>query len=94
MIRGRGLRGRVLVVVRDKDGNAIGVTNELRSSTACGGFDPFCPSYQRDIFTLQFPRNVGRRAAAMDIYQRDGGSLGNVLNQFLEVAKIIVAVIR
>jgi hypothetical protein len=45
-----GLRGRVLVVVRDKDGNAIGVTNELRSTTACGSFDQFCPSYLKDIF--------------------------------------------
>lgn len=89
-----GLRGRVLVVVRDKDGNAIGVTNELRSTTACGGLDPFCPSYQKDIFTLQFPRSVGMRAAAMDIYQRDGGSLRNLLNKFLEVAKIVVAVRR
>ncbi|KDR70834.1 hypothetical protein GALMADRAFT_75720 [Galerina marginata CBS 339.88] len=87
-----GLRGRVLIVVRDKDGNAIGVTNELRSSTACGTFDPFCSSDRSDWFTLRFPRSVGRRAAVMDIYQRDGGSLGNVLKKFLEVAKIVVAV--
>ena len=87
-----GLRGRILIVVRDKDGNAIGVTDELRSSTACGTFDPFCSSDHRNWFTLRFPRSVGRRAAAMDFYQRHSGSLGNVLKKFLEVAKIVMAV--
>jgi len=70
------LRGRVLVVVRDGDGNASGVTNVLHCTTRGGVWDPSTPSSGKDVFHLQFPEDVARRAVILDIYQANGGSLG------------------
>ena len=37
--------------------------------TLRGGFNPFGPErHGRDIFSLQFPRDVGKRADRVDIY--------------------------
>jgi hypothetical protein len=83
-----GLRGRILVVVRDKHGNVIGMTNELRCTTRGGASDPFTRSSGNDLFTLQFPRDVGRRAAGLDIYHGDG-SLGHTFARFLKITRII-----
>ena len=64
-----GLWGRVLVVVRDGDGKACGATNLLHCTTRGGTFDPFIPSSGTDIFHLQIPENVARKAVTLDIYQ-------------------------
>ena len=78
-----GLRGHVLVVVRDGDGNASGATNVLHCTTRGGIWDPSTPSSRKDVFHLQFPEDVARRAVSLDIYQANGGSLGTALNTIL-----------
>ena len=67
-----GLRGRVLVVVRDGDGEASGATDLLRCATRGGKLDPSTPSSGTDIFHLQLPENVARKAVTLDIYQANG----------------------
>lgn len=78
-----GLRGRVLVVIRDKHGNTIGMTNELHCIYYSWWWPGFFHSVlrQEHIFYLRFPRSVFRQAVGMDIYQSNGGSLGNVLQK-------------
>ncbi|KAJ6568689.1 root hair defective 3 GTP-binding protein-domain-containing protein, partial [Mycena capillaripes] len=84
-----GLRGRILVVVRDKHGNVIGMTKELRCTTRGAPFVPFTASSSgNDLFTLEFPRDVGRRAAGLDIFHGDE-SLGHTFEDFLKVTRII-----
>lgn len=56
------LRGRVVVVVRDKDGHAIGGTAELSCSFR-GSSSGWESSSGTDTFSLQLPEDVARRAA-------------------------------
>ncbi|KAF8960227.1 root hair defective 3 GTP-binding protein-domain-containing protein [Flammula alnicola] len=86
-----GLRGRVLIGVRDGAGNAIGVTNEMRCTTRGGASDPFTPSSGIDIFSLKFPGDVGRRAAGLDIYHGHGAPPG-IPDIFKVVGLVIAAV--
>ena len=88
-----GLRGRVLVVARDGDGNASGATNVLHCTTRGGVWDPSTPSSGKDVFYLQFPEDVARRAVSLDIYQANGGSLGTALNNILQVGNVVLAVL-
>ena len=76
-----GLRGRVLVVVRDGDGEASGATDLLRCATRGGKLDPSTPSSGTDIFHLQLPENVARKAVTLDIYQADGGTFHGLRKQ-------------
>ena len=86
------LRGRVVVVVVDENGSEIGVTDTM-FCTLRGGFNPFGPDRDgRDMFSLQFPRDVGMRAARVDIYQRDGGSPGHHLEKIMKAVKVVAAV--
>jgi len=87
-----GLRGRVLVVVRDGDGNASGATNMLHCTTRGGVWDPSTPS-GKDVFHLQFLEGVARRAVSLDIYQANGGSLGGALNRILQAGNVVLAVL-
>ncbi|KAF8124861.1 root hair defective 3 GTP-binding protein-domain-containing protein [Mycena galopus ATCC 62051] len=87
-----GLRGRILIVVKDKHGNAIGMTNELRCTTRGGALDPFTDSSGDDLFVLKFPRDVGRRAAGLDIYQGNK-SLAHTFAFFWKLTQIIAGVL-
>ena len=87
------LRGRVLLLVLDKAGSIIGVTEELHC-TLRGGFNPFGPPREgRDVFFLQFPRDVGRRAEHLHIYQKDAKSPGHHFEKALNAAKVAAAAI-
>jgi hypothetical protein len=88
-----GLRGRVLVVVRDGDGKACGVTDLLHCTTRGGTFDPFTPSSGTDIFHLQFPENVARKAVTLDIYQANGGTFGGLREQIPEAVLAVLTAI-
>ena len=88
-----GLWGRVLVVVRDGDGNASGVTNVLHCTTRGGTFDPFTPSSGTDMFHLQIPEHVAREAVMLNIYQADGGSFGGKLDRILKAGNVVLAVL-
>ena len=69
-----GLRGRVLVVVRDARGNHVWVSQEFQHRTLCSRLDLFCSSNRRTTFTEAMPAAVGRHAATMEIYHADGAS--------------------
>lgn len=87
------LRGRVLLIVLDKAGSTIGVTNEM-SCTLRGGFNPFGPPRcGRDVFSQQFPRDVGRRAERLHIYQKDANSPGHHLEKIFNAAVVAAAAI-
>jgi hypothetical protein len=87
-----GLRGRAVIVVCDADGNAIGVTEELCCTTRGGILDPFTPSFGKNIFSLQFPQDVGERAVRLDIMQRDNAPLGGESVRIVKLAKAVVAI--
>ena len=78
-------------MVRDGDENASGVTNVLHYTTRGGTFDPFTPSSGTDMFHLQFPEHVARKAVMLDIYQADGGSFGGKLERILEAGNVVLA---
>jgi hypothetical protein len=85
------LRGRVLLIVLDKAGSTIGVTNVMHC-TLRGGFNPFgSPRSGRDVFALKFPQDVGRRAHRLHIYQKDANS--HHLEKIFNAAKVAAAVI-
>jgi len=86
-----GLRGRVLIVVNDKLGNPIGVTNELRCTTRGSIWDFGTPSSGKDVFSLKFPREIGMRAVGLDIHQTDERSLGGILHNILQASGAVVA---
>jgi hypothetical protein len=69
-----GLRGRVLVVVLDRRGNHIWVSQEFQHPTLCSRLDLFCASSRRSTFTEPMPAVIGQNAAWMDIHHADGGS--------------------
>ncbi|KAF8961824.1 root hair defective 3 GTP-binding protein-domain-containing protein [Flammula alnicola] len=76
------LRGRVVVIVLDKEGSTIAVTNEMHC-TLRGGFNPFgSPRCGRDVFSQQFPQDVGRAAT-------DANSPGHHLEKFLKAAQVV-----
>ncbi|PPQ99267.1 hypothetical protein CVT24_009312 [Panaeolus cyanescens] len=87
-----GLRGRVLVVVVDVNGNAVGISNELRCTTRGGVWDPFTPSSGHDQFHLQLPADVGRAAFSLDIYQTDNVTLGGTVDRVIKNVNGVVAV--
>ena len=85
------LRGHVVVVVSDKDGNAIGGTEELSCSFR-GSSSGWESSSGTDTFSLQLPEDVARRAAVLDIYQKDGRSPGNRLQKFMHALEVVAGV--
>ena len=82
-----GLRGRVLIVLRDVNGNAIGVTDKMCCSTRGGLLDFLTPSFGDDTFFLEFPQEVASLAVGLDIWQADNASVGDVLSRVLEKAQ-------
>ena len=88
-----GFWGRVLVVVRDGDGKACGATNLLHCTTRGGKFDAFTPSSGTDIFHLQLPENVARKAVTLDIYQADGGTFHGLRKQIPGAVLAVLTVI-
>jgi len=82
-----GLRGRVLIVVRDVNGDAIGVTDKMCCTTRGGLLDFLTPSFGDDSFFLEFPREVASLAVSLDIWQADDASVGDVLSRILEKAQ-------
>jgi len=71
-----GLRGRIMVVVLDQGGRAIGVTQEMRCTTRGGILDIFTPSSGRDNFAQKFPEIVGQAAANLEIFHGDDTLMG------------------
>lgn len=84
-----GLRGRALIVISDGSGNAIGVTEELRCTTRGGLLDPATPSAGKDIFSLQFPREIGERAVGLDIRQTDADDLRGKVERILNLSNTV-----
>lgn len=84
-----GLRGRALIAICDGSGNAIGVTEELRCTTRGGLLDPATPSAGKDIFSLQFPQEVGERAVCLDIMQTDADDLKGKLERILNLSNAV-----
>jgi hypothetical protein len=82
-----GLRGRVVVVVRDGHGHAIGMTAEIRCATRGGLLDPFMYSSGRETFLQKLPPDVGERAVDLDIWQSDEGHY-----ELLRFGQVAVAV--
>jgi hypothetical protein len=89
-----GLRGRVLVVVRDGDGHALGVSSEMCCETRGGLLDIFTPSSGRQTFSQKFSDDVSGRAVALDIWQSDGEPLGSTLDHILKVGQSAVAIAK
>lgn len=90
-----GLRGRVLIVLRDRDGAAIGATDKMRCTTRGGLLDILTPSFGDDWFFLEFPQDVAKLAANLDIWQADDGSVGDdTLSRILERAQGSIAIAR
>jgi hypothetical protein len=82
-----GFAGRALVAIRDADANAIGVTEQLRCSDRGSLFDWSRPCDGDDVFTLEFPPEIARRAVGLDIWQSsDEQTLGDVLSTILQKA--------
>ena len=79
------LRERVLLIVLDKAGSTIGVTSEMHC-TLRSGFNPFGPP--RCGRVLQFPRDVGRRAETLHIFQKDANSPGHHFEKFYNAAMV------
>ena len=82
-----GLRGRVLIVLRDVNGDAIGVTDRMCCTTRGGLLDFLTPSFGDDTFYLEFPREVASLAVGLDIWQADDASVGDVLFRILRKAQ-------
>lgn len=82
-----GLRGRVLIVLRDVNGDAIGVTDKMRCTTRGGLLDFLTPSFGDDTYFLELPREVASVAVGLDIWQADDASVGDVLSRILEKAQ-------
>ena len=82
-----GLRGRVLIVLRDDSGDAIGVTNKMCCTTRGGLLDFLTPSFGDDTFFLEFPRQVASLAVSLDIWQADDASVGDILSRIFEKAQ-------
>ena len=87
-----GLRGRVLIVLRDVNGDAIGVTDKMCCTTRGGLLDFLTPSFGDDTFFLEFPRDVASLAVGLDIWQADHASVGDVLSRILEKAQGTIAI--
>ena len=81
-----GLRGRVLVL-RDVNGDAIGVTDKMCCTTRGGLLDFPTPSFGDDTFFLEFPPQVASLAVSLDIWQADDSSVGDVLSRIHEKAQ-------
>ena len=87
-----GLRGRVLIVLRNVDGAAIGVTEKLHCTTRGGLLDFLTPSFGDDMFFLEFPRDVAELTVGLDIWQADNDSVGDVLSKILQKAQGAIAI--
>ena len=87
-----GLRGRVLIVLRDINGDAIGVTEKMCCTTRGGLLDFLTPSFGDDMFFLEFPRDIANIAVSLDIWQADNASVGDVLSGILEKAQGTVTI--
>lgn len=82
-----GLRGKLFVVVKDDHGRAIWVSKEFKCTTRCSVPDMSCASYGQDLFSEQFPEQVGLHAGAVDVYQADTASFLDLRKQVIRVAK-------
>jgi len=89
-----GLRGRVLIIIRDKNGCAIGVSSEICCETRGGLLDIFTYSSGRETFSQKFLDDVGERAVGLDIWQSDGKSFGGTLDQIVQVGQGAVAIAK
>jgi len=77
------LRGRVVILVLDKEGFTIGETNKFHC-TLRGGLNPFgSPRCGRDTFLQQFPQDVGMRAVCLNIFQTDAPETVRALPSWL-----------
>lgn len=81
-----GLRGHVVVVVYDRAGNAIWVSQDHRCTTRGGTWDPSCSSSGTDSWFEQFPEIVGQCATSLDIFHKDEG-LGNMVGNIRRAIK-------
>ena len=82
-----GLRGRVLIVLRDVNGDTIGVTDKMCCTTRGGLLDFLTPSFGDDTFFLEFPREVASLATVLDIWQADDASVKDILSRIHEKAQ-------
>ena len=89
----KGLRGRVLVIAYDSEGNALGMSKVLRCKTRGGGLDFFTSSAGRETFVEKMGAQAGQRAVALDIWQEDAESPGGQIQKAINLMRITTAVI-
>ena len=81
-----GLRGRVIVVARNANGEAIAMSQTFRCTTRGGVLDIFCQSSGRDKFIEDLGEQIGADAVGLDIVQQDE-FMGNGVN-FEKIATV------
>jgi hypothetical protein len=87
-----GLRGRILVVCIDANGNSIWVSDVLSCPTRCSIPDVSCASYGTANFVNKFPDAVGKNAVRLDILQADNPNYVNLRDVFIDAIKSVGAV--
>jgi hypothetical protein len=84
-----GLRGRILVLCIDAQGNNIWISDVLECPTRCSIPDVSCASYGTMNFVNNFPEAVGKYTTRLDILQADNPNYVDLRNQFIDAAKAI-----
>lgn len=84
-----GLRGQILVLCIDAASNNIWISDVLACPTRCSIPDVSCASYGRTSFANQFPEQVGRFTARLDILQADNPNYVDLRNAFIDAIKAV-----
>jgi hypothetical protein len=84
-----GLRGRILVLCTDANGNNISISDVLECATRCAVPDFSCASYGTTNFVNNFPEAVGKHATSLDILQADNPNYVDLRNAFIDAIKAI-----
>jgi hypothetical protein len=84
-----GLRGRILVLCIDAQGNNIWISDVLNCPTRCSVPDVSCASYGSVNFVNNFPEAVGRYTTSLDILQADDPAYTDLRNDFIDAIKAV-----
>jgi hypothetical protein len=87
-----GLRGRILVLCIDANGNNIWISDVLNCPTRCSIPDFSCASYGTVNFVNNFPEAVGKHTQRLDILQADNPNYVDMRNAFIDAIKAIGAI--
>jgi hypothetical protein len=84
-----GLRGRIVVICLNANGEAHWVSQIFACSTRCGIFDPTCASQGVNAFFQELPEPVGRLTESLDIINFDEAKFGQWRDQLNQAAEFI-----